>query len=132
VIEHAGLARARLFLDALGQADEQAMRDCFTDDVAFHVAGSHPLSGDFRGVDELLVYFGQLRALTDGTHALAAESVLANDHHTAFVTRTTGRRGTDGSLDVLETHVFTVRSDGLWREYWVSADDQDAEDAFWS
>lgn len=126
--EHAGVARARGFLDALERGDEQAMGDFFTDDVAWHVAGNHPRSGDHRGKEELLAYFSALQAGV----ALAAESVLATDFHTALFTRATGAKDDGRSLDVLLAHAFTVRSDGLWREYWVCADDQDAEDEFWS
>jgi uncharacterized protein len=131
VIEHAGVAKARSFVDAFGRADEQAMRDFFTDDVAWHVAGTHSRSGDHRGRDELIAYFGELRDRTGDTYALRPESLLATDFHTAFFTRTTASR--EGrTLDVLQAHALTVRSDGLWREYWVTTDDQDAEDAFWS
>jgi len=131
VIEHPGVARAGTFLDAVSQRDEQALRDCFTDDVAWHVAGSHDLSGDYRGLEELVDHFGQLQSRTDDSYALERESVLATDHHAALFTRATARR--EGrTLDIVLAHAFTVRSDGLWREYWVCAQDQDAEDAFWS
>jgi len=131
VTEHAGVAKVRAFLDAFARGDEQAMRDFFTADLAWHVAGSHRLSGDHRDLDDLIGHFGQLRAGTDGSFALTPESVLASDHHAAFFTRATGRR--EGrTLDVVQAHAVTVRSDGLWREYWVCADDQDSEDAFWS
>jgi len=131
VTEHAGVAKARHFLDALSRDDDQALGDLFTDDVAWHVAGAHELSGDHRGLEELVGYFGHLRTRSDGTYSLALESVLASDLHTALFTRATAER--EGrTLDVLLAHALTVRSDGLWREYWVCADDQDAEDAFWS
>jgi ketosteroid isomerase-like protein len=131
VTEHAGVAKARNFLDAFAEGDEQAMRDFFTDDLAWHVAGAHELSGDHRGKHDLINYFLDLRARTGGTYALTPESVLATDHHTALFTRATGRR--EGrTLDVVLAHALTVRSDGQWSEYWVCADDQDAEDTFWS
>jgi ketosteroid isomerase-like protein len=131
MIEHAGVTRARSFLDAYSRDDEQAMRDYFTDDLAWHVAGSHEMGGDHRGLDDLMAYFGRLRDRTNGSFALTPQSVLASDHHAAFFTRATGQR--EGrTLDVVLAHAVIVRSDGLWREYWVCADDQDAEDAFWS
>jgi ketosteroid isomerase-like protein len=129
--EPAGVTRVRSFLDAFSRHDEQAMRDYFTDDLAWHVAGSHGMSGDHRGLDDLMAYFGQLRSRSDGSFALAPESVLASDHHAAFFTRATGHRE-DRVLDVVLAHAVIVRSDGLWREYWVCANDQDAEDSFWS
>jgi uncharacterized protein len=131
VIDHAGVAKARAFLDAFGRGDEQAIGDLFTDDVAWHVSGTHPLSGDHRGKEELIAYFAELQRGTGGTYVLRAESLLASDFHTAFFTRTTATR--EGrTLDVVQAHALTVRSDGLWREYWVTTDDQDAEDGFWS
>ena len=132
MIEHGGVARARKFLDAFARGDGLAMGDFFTDDVAWHVAGSHPLSGDRRGKEELLGYFDELLARTGGTYALALESVLATDYHAALFTRATAVRDGGRSLDVLLAHAFAVRSDGLWREYWVCAANQDADDAFWS
>ena len=96
VIEHGGRGRARTFLDAFARGDEQAMGDFFTDDVAWHVAGTHPLSGDRRGKEELLGYFAELLAVTGGTYALEAESVLATDHHTALFTRATASGTTVG------------------------------------
>jgi len=132
VIEHAGVAKAHKFLDAVGRGDEQALGDCFTDELAWHVSGNHPMSGDHRGKQALLAHFAELSTRTGGTYALAAESVLASDFHTALFTRATGSRDDGRTLDVVLAHAFTVRSDGLWREYWVCADDQDAEDRFWS
>jgi len=129
--EPAGVAKARHFLDAFAREDEQGMRNFFTDDLAWHVAGSHQFSGDHRGREELVEYLCQLRARTGGSYTLTPESVLASDHHTALFTRATGQRS-GRTLDVLVAHALTVRSDGLWREYWVCADDQEAEDEFWS
>ncbi len=132
MIEHGGVAKARTFLDAFARGDALAMGDFFTDDLPWHVAGSHPMSGDHRGKEALLEYFGELRARTGETYALSAGSVLATDYHTALFTRATAAREGGRNLDVLLAHAFTVRSDGMWREYWVCADDQDAENEFWS
>jgi len=57
--------------------------------------------------------------------------VLASDHHTALFTRATAQR-VGRTLDVVLAQALTVRSDGQWSEYWVCANDQDAEDTFWS
>ena len=131
-METAGAAKARTFLDAFSRGDEQALRDLFTDDVALHVSGSNPGSGDHRGVDAVLAYLDRLRTESAGTYALAPESLLASDHHAAVVARATAQREGGRSLDVLVAHTFTVRSDGRWREHWICTNDQDAEDAFWS
>lgn len=37
-----------------------SLRDFFTDDVVWHVAGKHPLSGDYRGKDSLVGYSAAL------------------------------------------------------------------------
>ena len=131
MIEHAGVAKARGFLDAFARGDAQAMGDYFTGDLAWHVGGGHRWSGDHRGREELVSYLCQLREGADDTYTLTAESVLATDHHIGLFARATAQR--EGrALDVLQAHAFTVRSDGMWGEYWVSAAEQGLEDAFWS
>ena len=52
--QHPGVARAREYLATYAARDMVSLRDFFTDDVVWHVAGKHPLSGDYRGKDSLV------------------------------------------------------------------------------
>lgn len=129
--EQPATARAREYLEAFEKNDVEAMRDFFADDIVWHVAGNHPLSGDYRGKDQLFEYFETVRELTGGTLRLEAQSILASDQHMARFTRATASRQ-DRSFDVLLVQIYKVGADGRWTEYWALADDQEALDAFWS
>lgn len=129
--EHPGATRAREYLDTFATGDLDALRGFYSDDVLWHVGGSHPLSGDYRGKDALLGYFRKVREMTSGSLTLDAEAILASDRHTAMFTRVRGERG-DKKLDVLLSQVLKVGPDGRWSEYWAAAADQDQLDRFWS
>lgn len=45
--------------DAFSKGDLDTIKnEVFSPDVVFHVAGRNPLSGDYRGVDEVFGFFG--------------------------------------------------------------------------
>lgn len=129
--EHPGAERARQSLELVTQGDFERLRDFYSDDVVWHVAGDHPLSGDYRGKEELFEYFARVNSLTGGSLAVEPESILATDKHVTMFTRVKARRD-DKSLDVVLAQVFHVGPDGRWNEYWALADDQEAVNAFWS
>lgn len=129
--EHPWVERAREYMDAFHAWDVSALREFYADDVVWHVAGSHRLSGDYQGKDALFDYFRVARELTGGSLHLEPESILASDRHVAMFTRVTGRRN-DRGLDVTLAQVMKVGPDGRWTEYWAVADDQDAVDDFWA
>ena len=129
--EHPGVERARSYVDLFHSGNLDALRDFYGEDVLWHVAGRHSLSGDYRGRDALFDYFRKASELTGNSLRLHPLSILASDRHTAMFTRVTGER--DGkTLDVVLAQVLRVGPDGRWTEYWAVADDQDAVDAFWS
>ena len=129
--EHPQVARTREFLATFARNDFDALGEFFSDDVVWHVAGKHPLAGDYRGRDELLAYFARAREESGGTLTLAPSGILANDEHVALFVRVTGER--DGKrLDVEMAEAMDVGADGLWSAFWAMADDQDAVDEFWS
>lgn len=125
------LGRAREAFDTFDRGDLEAYKDFFADDVAWHVSGTHPLSGSYRGKDALFEYFGKVRELTHGSLRIQPESILADDSHVGVFARVTAQR--DGkSLDVNMAQAFTVDAQGKWTEYWAMADDQAAVDVFWT
>jgi uncharacterized protein len=130
-LEHPGVLNARGSIDAFNRGDMEALRDFYADDVLWHVAGKHGLSGDYRGRDELIAYFKRVLDLTGGSLKLESEAILASDQHTAIFMRVTGTRN-GRSLDVTLAEAFTVGPDGRWTEFWSLATDQDAVDDFWS
>ena len=131
VAEHPSAARAREYLATYAARDMVALRDFFTDDVVWHVAGKHPLSGDYRGKDSLVEYFERVDAFTDGTIAMEVEAILASERHVAMFMHVRGNR-LGKTLDERMAEMFDVAPDGRWSEFWAMADDQKAVDEFWS
>jgi ketosteroid isomerase-like protein len=129
--EHPGITRVREYLEIFATGDLEALRDFYSEDILWHVGGNHPLSGDYRGRDELFGYFETVRNMTGGSLELDPESILASDHHVAMFTRVTGRRG-DKTMDVLLAQVFKLGDDGRWSEYWATVNNQASVDEFWS
>jgi ketosteroid isomerase-like protein len=65
--EHPHAALVRKGYDAFSRGDMDALRGIMTGDCTHHVPGSHPLSGDYKGVDNVLRYYGQLAQESGGT-----------------------------------------------------------------
>ena len=92
MVDHPQVTRRREYLEAFNRGDLAAARDFFDDDVVWHVAGNHPLSGDYRGKDALFAYFDAVNAQASLT--LEATGILADDRYIATFLRVTGTRGT--------------------------------------
>jgi uncharacterized protein len=131
VSEHPNVTRTRQYFDTFAIGDLDALRDFFSDDVVWHVAGNHALSGDYHGKDELLSYFGKAREVSGGTLKLEPTAIMGSDRHVAVFLRITGERN-GKRLDIEMAEAFTVDPDGRWSEFWSMPDDQDAVDEFWT
>jgi uncharacterized protein len=109
--------------------DLTALMDLMADDVVWHVGGDNPLSGDYRGKDEVMGLFGQFFERSGGTLRIEIHDVLANDEHGVALTRTTAER--DGkSIDTRSAHIVHF-SDGKVVESWQFSEDTGAMDTFW-
>jgi ketosteroid isomerase-like protein len=131
VAEHPNVPKIRDALEVYNSGDHDAMRGFLTDDIVWHVGGSHEMSGDYRGVDEVVNYFRDVRKATAGTLQVEPVEVLANGRHASIFMHVTAHRDVR-MLDVLLAEALTLDEDGRWSEYWALANDQDAVDAFWS
>ncbi len=129
--EHPNVRLLREAIATFNRGDFDAYRQFFTEDVVWHVAGYHPLSGDYKGRDAIFDYFAKVRELTGGTLRAEPLDILADDAHGGVFTRVTAER--DGrQLDVVLAQAFRLNAEGKCTEYWALADDQQAVDAFWS
>ena len=129
--EHPNASLLREAISTFNRGDLGAYREYFTDDVVWHVGGSHPLSGDYRGRDAIFEYFARVQDLTSGGLQSEPQDILADDSHGGVFTRVTADRD-DRHLDVVLAQAFRINPDGKFTEYWALADDQDAVNAFWS
>jgi ketosteroid isomerase-like protein len=131
VAEHPNVQRIRDALDAYNAGDLDRMRAFIAEDILWHVGGAHPLSGDYRGLDEVIRYYEGVKEQTGGTLTLEPIDVLANDEHGAIFMRVRGER--DGrTIDVELAEALTFDDQGRWAEYWALADEQETVDAFWA
>jgi uncharacterized protein len=124
--------RIRGVYDAFTSGDTQTYRSAFADDIVWHVPGDNRVSGAFRGADE---YFGAMPALMEPLTEWRIEPrrVMVNERdRTVLVSfRMHGlRRGV--GVDMNGFHVLKLDEEGLIREGWGFAEDQDSLDAFFS
>jgi uncharacterized protein len=127
---HPNEAIVRAGYDAFVRGDLEAVRSFLHPDVIWHVAGSGPLAGVYKGHGELLEFFGRIAALTEGTITIEAGDILAGDEQVVVLTNLRARRG-DRILDDRGVAVFRI-SDGVAVEVHMFAEDQRALDAFFA
>jgi ketosteroid isomerase-like protein len=130
-LAHPNVERLQEFLDAYAAGDADAMGATLAEGAVWHVGGTHPFSGDYRGRDAILEYFGRVATETNRTLRLDPIELLATDERGAAFIRVTGERG-DRHLDVTLAEAVQFDDEGRIREFWAHATDQDAINEFWS
>jgi len=128
--EHPNVERTRQGYDAFAKGDLVTLAGLIAGDVIWHVAGPGPLSGTYRGRDEVFRFFGDLARETDGTFRLDVHDVLANDQHSVALCTMTASRG-GKSLKVPVANIGRMR-DGKIAEFWTSTAEPEATVTFWS
>jgi ketosteroid isomerase-like protein len=94
--------------EAFGKGDMDTLRSIMTPDVVQSVPGKSLIAGEYKGVDNVLGYYGHLFELTGGTLKAQLESTTAvGDDKVDAVHRLSAQR--DGkSYDEEETLHFTL------------------------
>jgi ketosteroid isomerase-like protein len=116
---------------AFGEGDMETLRSLFAPDAVHSATGNSPLAGDYKGVDDILAYYGKLFELSDGTFKAELKSTkLEGEDKVVATHRDKGQRG-GKTLDQDETLTFTI-SGGKFTHLAENHSDQAAYDAFWS
>ena len=115
---------------AFSRGDLDAIRAIFDPAIIWHVPGKSPVSGVYKGIDEVFELFGRLFTETGGTLAHELHDVVANDEHVVALIRQTAERN-GKKLDARFAHVQHVR-DGRVIESWYLSEDESAANEFWS
>jgi ketosteroid isomerase-like protein len=63
--------------DAFGQGDIAAVLRMLDPEVVWHVPGRSPLSGDYKGHDDVVGFFGRTMELSGRTFKIDIDAVLA-------------------------------------------------------
>jgi uncharacterized protein len=116
---------------AFGEGDMDTLRSLFAPDVVHSATGDNPLAGDYKGIDDVLGYYGKLFELSEGTFTAELTSTEAvGDDKVVAIHRDRGTRG-GKTLDQDETLTFTF-ADGKVTHLAEEHSDQAVYDAFWS
>jgi ketosteroid isomerase-like protein len=130
VTEHPNVEQARRGYDAFAKGDMATLTELIADDVVWHVQGVGPLSGTYRGRDEVFGFFGRLAEETGGTFRLDVHDALANDEHAVVLCVLSATRG-DKSIEMPVANVSHMR-DGKVTEFWTATTDPVATIDFWA
>ena len=116
---------------AFGEGDMDTLRSLYAPDAVHSATGNNPLSGDYKGVDDILGYYGKLFELTDGTFSAELKSAVAKGDDTVVATHHDGGQRGGKTLDQDEELTFTI-SGGKFTRLEENHSDQAAYDDFWS
>ena len=126
--EHPNIALVRKGYEAFASGDMDALASIFSSDLVWHATGRNPFSGDYKGIEEALTYFGKLVERTGGTFKAELHDVVANDEHAIGMHHDSAERN-GNRLDTNEVLLFHVR-DGKVTEAWELYTDPYAYDEF--
>jgi ketosteroid isomerase-like protein len=116
--------------EAFAQGDVPAILDIFGHDISWHVPGASPLSGDYKGHQGVLDFFGKCMELSSGTLRVNADEILCDgDRVVVLATVSAERHGQSWSSP--EIHVWRL-VEGKAAEFCEFQGDQQTEDKFWS
>jgi len=126
--EHPNAALTRRVFAAFGR-DPKVIAAALARDVVWRVPGHTVMSGEYRGMREVVDFLRRTGTETDGTYRSRLHTVLADDEWGVAIYRAMGRRnGID--LDVEQALVIRF-ADGRLQE--VTAVPLDSSfDAFWA
>lgn len=115
---------------AFAQGDVPTVLAAMADDILWHVPGRGPISGDFKGHEQVLGFFRRFMELSGGTFQIVVDDVLAKgDRVIVLVTESAQRLGRNWSSP--QVHAWTVKN-GKATVFWQFQGDQQTEDEFWS
>jgi ketosteroid isomerase-like protein len=116
---------------AFGEGDMDTLRSLYAPDAVHIATGDNPLAGEYKGVDDILAYYGRLFELSDGTFTAELKSVTVEGDDTVVATHRDKGKRAGKTLDQDETLTFTI-SDGKFTRLVEKHSDQAAYDTFWS
>jgi len=118
----------RRFYGAGPAADDSERRSFFAPDAVWHVPGDNPVSGPYRGIEQITGLMVERMAPLDDWR-IEPRHMMANGDLVLAVVHVFGtRRG--HSIKTHGGHVFRFDSDGRIAEAWGFTEDQAALDEF--
>jgi ketosteroid isomerase-like protein len=129
--EHPHAALVRRGYDAFSRGDMGALSEIIAKDATHHVPGSHPLSGDFKGLDAVLGHYRQLAERSGGTFRVELQHLFADGRgHVMSVHRATAERA-GRSMDAMGGIMFRIIGEKV-TDLDECVADLEVGDAFWA
>lgn len=129
-LEHPNATLLKDGYTAFAKGDMAFIRGLLAPDVVHRVPGRGPLCGEYRTAEEVLGFYVRLFELSGGTFRAEPYAVMANDEYGAALVQTYAERP-GRVLDGRAVDLFRI-ADGKITEIRTLAEDQYADDAFWS
>jgi uncharacterized protein len=115
---------------AYGTGDMDTIQALFDDDIVWHAGGSNQLSGEYRGFQQIMGFFGRVMELTGGTFRIEIHDILADDTHGVVLSTFHAER--DGQAMALRVADIWHLANGKATEHWSFFEDQAAADKLFS
>lgn len=107
-----------------------AVFEAFDTNITWHVPGHSPLSGDYRGQEQIGAFFRRTMELSQGAFSIDVHNVLTEDDLVVVLATVNAQRnGVSASFP--EVHVWRMKN-GKAREFREYQGDEQREDRFWS
>ncbi len=129
--EHQNTSIVRALFDASARQDVDGVLNLLADDVVFHIPGSSPIAGTYRGKDEALAFWGRLAQLSDAPPQSELLHALTDGESTAVAVWKTRASRKGQILEDVLGYIFELR-DGKIASARNLAADPEAADRFWS
>jgi uncharacterized protein len=115
--------------EAFDKVDLETIQQAIADDAVAHLAGRGPISGTYKGKDEVLGLLGEFVSRTDGTFKALPHDILANDEHVVVLSKVTAKRG-DKTLTEDGVEVFHVKDGKITEAFFTGMDTYDLDEFF--
>ena len=112
------------------QGDIPAVFAAFDPRITWHIPGHSPLSGDYKGHDQVGGFFARTMELSGGAFSIDVHEVLASGDVVVVLTTVNAKRA-GASTSFAEVHVWRMK-EGKAVEFREYQGDEQREDAFWS
>ena len=129
--DHPNVQKLKDGYAAFKNQDFETLNALFADDILWHVPGTSPISGDYKGKEEVFGFFGKTIEMSGGTFSLETHDFFANDERGVVLATVTAQR--DGkSLSSMQANVMRFNEEGQVAEFWNLVDDTVGPSEFWS
>jgi ketosteroid isomerase-like protein len=116
-------------LETLSKGDLDAAIELYAEDAVLHYPGRNPLSGEYRGREEIRGFFEQVGARTEGRFHAEHAALLSGRDHAAALVQLNAEAG-DRKHAWTAVDIVRVR-DGKIAHHRIYEGDQYALDAWW-